>query len=149
MAFENVGSVVNATFTGGFTTADRSAGVTVKVTGGSSDGFPRPTVAKTDAATDVIAGVVQSVEVASTGNRAPSGINGISYANSGTVKVRKNAAPSTADIGGQIIPTTGAGMVDVDAAAPAVGFGLVVGITGTAATDFLIVDLNAAAQNRA
>ena len=149
MAFENIKSVVDATFTSGFTTADANSGVTVKVVGGSTDGHPRPSVAKTDAATDVIAGVVQGVEVASTGDRAPSGINGISYANSGTVKVRKNAAPTSGDIGGQIIPTTDAGMVDVDAAAPAVGFGLVVGITGTAATDFLIVDLNAAAQNRA
>ena len=141
MAFENIKSVVNATYASGFTAADANSGVVVSVSSGSESGFPEPVVRKSNAVTDDIAGVVQNVEVADTGNRAPSGRNALTYANSGVVKVKKSAAPDAADVGSQIRPTTTAGEVSVNADA---GFGMVVDITGTTTDDYLLVDLDRA-----
>ena len=150
MAHEVIRNRVNATYTGSNLVAtDENAGLAVKVVGGSQSGAPIPEIEKTSVATDVISGILELVNVPQWDTRAPTGIKSCSYVNSGIIKVKKMGAPANDDIGGQIMPTTTAGQVSVDSTAPNVGFGEVVDITGTTTSDYLYVDLDRAAQNRA
>lgn len=149
MAKEVITKPVNATYEGtNLVAADFNAGLVVKVTGGSESGSPLPSVEKTSAATDVISGVLQNGKVPQVSLRAPSGRRECVYAR-GILKVKKSTAPVSDDIGGQIMPSTTAGEVTVDSTAPNVGFGEVVDITGTTTSDFLYVDFDRAAFNRA
>ena len=132
--------------------ADSNNGQVVRVTAGtgqSSDyGWGRPTVAKLPAgdATAVgdLLGVVQTVEVPSSGSRAPSGTRIASVATKGVLKTKKTSAPVLADIGLAVIQDTVGtkvnGGVTTAAATAATPRGIVVGITGLTDADFLLVD---------
>lgn len=147
MAYESGICTVNAVYTGtDFVKADNNGGFCVTVVGGGTIiGEPKPRIQKTQLATDVIAGVIQSVEEGSDDIRTPSATKAATYANRGIVKMKKDAsAPTLTDIGGQVMPTTTPGAVSVSdiSSPPNKGQGLVVGITGTGTDDFLLVDLD-------
>ena len=100
-------SVRTCRYTGtNFTAADANAGIVVQLTGTAQAGdygWPRPQAIKVPAGSSASAGdlygVVQSVETASTSNRAPSGQNLISVATRGVLKTKKTEDPAADDIG--------------------------------------------------
>ena len=137
--------------------ADSNMGQVVRVTAGAGQasdyGYGRPTVAKLAAGSGGsggspgdMYGVVQTVEVPSSGSRAPSGTRITSVATKGILKTKKTSDPALTDIGLQVIvdtTTSGAAAGGVNTAALSTAVtprGIVVGITGTTANDFLLVD---------
>ena len=147
----NNNGIVNFTYNGtDLARSDQADGIVVKVVGGTAqyNNSVTPRVEKlasgSQAGQQHMAGVIQTVEEAGS-TRFPSGVRSGTYKTSGVLKTKKTTgAPALTDIGGIIQPddTVGsdAGGVKVDTAATATGRGLVVGITGTDATDHLLVD---------
>ena len=147
MARENVTSTINIRYGDGvFTNADVGTGTVVAVAQGvaSQTGGARPSGIKVPAGTSAmgaILGTLQSLESPSSdADRAPSGIRIASVATSGTLLVKKSTAPEAADVGKYIAidqtASRDAGTVTTDADA---SLGLVVDITGTTTSDYLIV----------
>ena len=160
MAYENINrdGVRTCRYDGTeFTSADNNMGIVVRVTAGvgltSDYGWGRPYVEKLGAGTGGttpgtagdIYGVAQTVETPSGQARAPSGERLVSVATRGILKTKKVSAPVLADIGKKIAVETATanldpGGVDTVNADATPGRGVVVGITGTGADDFLLVD---------
>ena len=153
MAYENIDrdAVVTVRYTGtNLTAADNNMGQVVRITGGTAgdNNWARPTVDKLPAgsgSTDGdLYGVVQTVETPSGQSRAPSGERVASVATRGILKTKKTVPPALTDIGLAIgVDSAGTkdnGGVTTAAATSDNSRGIVVGITGTGADDFLLVD---------
>ena len=146
MAYGSIEETINCRYTGtDFTIADVDAGVVAQVADAAAadNGWARPRIIKAPTGTGVtgnMLGVVQTVEVPSTSNRAPSGTRICAVAYQGILKTKKTEDPEAADVGKYVALDTTAGrtaggVTTSDTASN----GLVVGITGTESTDFLIV----------